>query len=348
MAKSKLSAKEMKYYTEYLNSLMGNQKKYKVYCLLGARGVGKSYAISKKMCTMHKKYGEMFKCYWIRIADTSAKALLRNKAQDLVDPDLYRSFGLSLSTKGPVVYNHGKEFCRVISLAGSGKFKGTAIYDKDFIASGGRIMIILDEMNLEITEKRTFDIPTAFLSVLETLIRMEYEGVTVFMIGNTAADANAILAKCFNFQPEPGKFGRYKLPRKSLIIDYQEPSEAYLDKHNQSLIGRMTTGDDVNYSNQQVVSTELIYKGRVRKPSFVIKFSRYHKDWFTVWDGKVIKKFHDETIKSYIAMRPYLNSQYSMDKAKGIIEIFDAQGFLFDNLSTQAYFSDELAKIRNR
>ena len=32
-------------------------------------------------------------------------------------------------------------------------------------------------MNLEITERKTFDIAAAFVSVLETLIRKEFDGV---------------------------------------------------------------------------------------------------------------------------------------------------------------------------
>lgn len=47
-------------------------------------------------------------------------------------------------------------------------------------------------------------------------------------------------------------------------------------------------------------------------------------------------------------MRPYLNGFYSVDRAKEIINIFDAQGFYFDNLATQAYFADELSKIRTK
>ena len=343
-----LSKDEMKFYTDYINSLMGNSKRYKIYCLLGARGVGKSYALSKKLCIQKAKYGDMVKAYWIRISDTSTKALLRNHAQDFIDPDLQRQYNLELSTKGPIIFNHGKEFCRCIALAGSGKFKGQAVYDKDFVKNGGRYFIVLDEMNLEITERKTFDIAAAFVSVLETLIRKEFDGVTLFLVGNTAADANVILSKLFNFQPEPGKFGRYKIPGKSLIVDYQAPSEAYMKMHAKSLIGHMNVADDASYSNQQIVSNELVFKGRVYKPSTIIKFSRYKKDWFTLWDGKVVKKFNEETIKTYVAMRPYLNSFYSVDRAKEIINIFDAQGFYFDNLATQAYFADELSKIRTK
>jgi hypothetical protein len=43
----------------------------------------------------------------MRISETSTKVLLANKADKLVDPDLYRKWDLDLSTKGMEVFNRG-------------------------------------------------------------------------------------------------------------------------------------------------------------------------------------------------------------------------------------------------
>lgn len=43
----------------------------------------------------------------MRISETSTKAMLANKADKLVDPDLKRKYNLDLTTKGMSVYNYG-------------------------------------------------------------------------------------------------------------------------------------------------------------------------------------------------------------------------------------------------
>jgi hypothetical protein len=68
---------------------------------------GKSYSITDFLCRRKHKLGDMCKNYWMRISETSTKVLLANKADKLVDPDLYRKWNLDLSTKGMEVFNRG-------------------------------------------------------------------------------------------------------------------------------------------------------------------------------------------------------------------------------------------------
>ena len=89
-----------------LQSIMGND--WAIFrIILGGRDTGKSYSVTDRMCKLKKKLGDDVKCYWLRISETSTKALLCNKADKLVDPDLKRKYELELTTKGNTVYNRG-------------------------------------------------------------------------------------------------------------------------------------------------------------------------------------------------------------------------------------------------
>ena len=62
-----------------VNSILGNQWAI-FYVILGARMTGKSYAITDFLCRQKQKLGENCKNYWMRISETSTKAMLANKA----------------------------------------------------------------------------------------------------------------------------------------------------------------------------------------------------------------------------------------------------------------------------
>ena len=67
------------------------------YAICGGRMTGKSYSVTDYICRRKKKHGDQVKAYWLRISETSTKALLANKARNLVDPDLVRKYGLELT-----------------------------------------------------------------------------------------------------------------------------------------------------------------------------------------------------------------------------------------------------------
>lgn len=324
------------------NSILGNDWAI-FYCIVGGRKTGKSYSVTDLICNQKKKKGKAVKCYWMRISETSTKAMLANKANKLVDPDLYRKYNLDLTTKGGEVYDHGKEFMSVYPLSQFGKLKGVGFYDKDF---DGEYIIVLDEFQLEQGEKRTsFDILYNFIGMCENLVRTTKTKVRVFLLGNTLEEASTIL-KAFNFLPE--KFGRFYLKSKRCVIDNLEPTEEYL-KDRKGSIADILGGDDMsNYTNTLKKDKELITKERCLKAQYIIKFSKSHKDWYTVYQNNIIRRYKGEgvTKANHIAMYPYLDTYYSLERRKGVIELYDARCYRFDSLITQAYFQGELSKLR--
>ena len=47
-------------------------------------------------------------------------------------------------------------------------------------------------------------------------------------------------------------------------------------------------------------------------------------------------------------MRPYLDSYFSREKKQTILDLYDSQALRFNSLITQAYFKDELSKVRKQ
>ena len=325
-----------------LSSILGNDWAI-FYCLIGGRMTGKSYSITDFLCKQKRRLGDNVRNYWMRISETSTKALLANKAKKLIDPDLVRKYDLELSTKGMEVFNRGKEFMEVIPLSQFGKLKGVGFYDKDF---KGWYNIVLDEFQLEEGEKRTsFDILYNFIGMCENIARTTKNRIRVFLVGNTLQEASSIL-KAFNFLPE--KFGRFKLKSKRCVIDNLEPTEEYLEDRKGSIADILGGGNMSNYTNALTKDLKLLDKGRVTYPQAIIKFSKDTNMWFTLWDRGVVKRYNNESLplSTDFAMKPYLNTFYSKERVQTIIDMFNARALKFDTLITQAYFTDSMKTIK--
>lgn len=337
---SRKKNKSARWYSDNLRSLLGHD-----WCMffgiLGGRMTGKSYALTDYLCRRKKKLGNNCKNYWLRISETSTKALLANKANKLVDPDLVRKYDLELTTKGMDVYDRGKLFMTVLPLSGMAKMKGVAFYDKDF---EGEINIVLDEFQLEQGEKRTsFDILYNFIGMVENIARTTKSKLRIFLVGNTLEEASSIL-KAFNFLPEG--FGRFKLKRKRCIIDNLEPTEEYL-KDRAGSAADILGGDSMsNYTNELKKDIALIDKSRRTSAKYLIKFSKSRAGCYVVWDKNIITRWKGQPIRNVVAMKPYLDNNYSADRKQQVFELFDARAFKFDTLITLSYFQDELQKIR--
>ena len=325
-----------------LNSLLGNDWAM-FYCICGSRMTGKSYALTDFLCRRKHNLGDMCKNYWLRISETSTKALLANKAQNLVDPDLQRKWDLELSTKGAEVYNHGKQFMTVLPLSQFGKLKGQAYYDKDY---EGEYNLVLDEFQLETGEKATsFSILYAFIAMIETIARTTKNKIRIFLVGNTLEEASTIL-KAFNFLPQ--SFGRFYLKSKKCVIDNIEPTEEYFKDREGSAADILGGKSMSNYSNELSKDVSMIYDGPLKTPTGLIKFSKDPSDWYAIWNGNVIRRYRKEQVgkDKIVAMWPGLDVPYSMEKRKMVVDLFNAKYWKFKNLIDQSYFKDALSAIQ--
>ena len=327
------------------------------YILLGGREAGKSYSVTDFFCRQFVNKGIPF--VWLRLTDKAAGKLLKNNAEKLVDPDLRRKYNLDLVTSGNNVYQVTKRakkdkdgrrkvvekklFARVYALSTFYNDKGS-IFDKDFLNDlNMRYNIAIDEFEREKGEKNTFDITYALVNQLENLVRSTKERTKIFFLGNTLEDASDILC-AFNFIPE--KFGIYKLKKKRCVIEYIEPSEAYL-KRRAGTIADILLPNASTFTNKINTDNTLIDKRMLTSPQKVIKFSKDKSHWYTLWNHSIIAKWNGEQ-KPVLAMRPYIDEVYSIDNVNAILMRFDMRGFAFRNLITFKQFQNELELLKPR
>ena len=325
--------------------------------LLGGREAGKSYQVIRFFVGQWIKFGRPF--YWLRLTEESKRKLLKNNAEKLIDPDIKRYFNIETVTSGDNVYvvtkrskpdKDGKTkilekklLCRVMALSTFYNDKGSGLFDNEFLNNPLMYYnIALDEMNREANERNSFDIVYAFVNQIENLIRSTKKKVRIICIGNTLEEASDLLC-AFNFIPET--FGRFKLKSKRAVIEYIEPSEAYLQRRK-GTVADILLPQSSTFTNKIKTDDALVFKGRRKKPSYIIKFSKESDHNFVCWDSKVIAKYHNETIKRTIAMRPYLDEIYVPEQVKNIYQIFDFRGFQFKDLITFKEFQKELALLK--
>lgn len=327
------------------------------YILLGGREAGKSYSVTDFFCRQFRNKGIPF--IWLRLTEAASRKLLQNNAEKLVDPDLRRKYDLDLVTSGNNVYHiikrsnpdkNGKTkiiekklFARVYALSTFYNDKGS-IFDKDFLNDPNmRYNIGVDEFEREKGEKNTFDITYSLVNQLENLVRSTKDRTRIFFLGNTLEDASDILC-AFNFIPE--NFGIYKLKSKRCVIEYIEPSEAYL-KRRKGTIADILLPTASTFTNKVNTDDTLVDKSPLITPKYVIKFTKNEKDWFTVWNSNIVSKYNGEK-KQVIAMRPYLDEVFSAEVQKQMITLFDTRSFTYRNLITFKQFQSNMELLKPR
>lgn len=327
------------------------------YILLGGREAGKSYSVTDFFCRQFRNKGIPF--IWLRLTEAASRKLLQNNAEKLVDPDLRRKYDLDLVTSGNNVYHvterskpdkNGKTkilkkklFARVYALSTFYNDKGS-IFDKDFLNDPNmRYNLGIDEFEREKGEKNTFDITYSLVNQLENLVRSTKERVKIFFLGNTLEDASDILC-AFNFIPE--NFGIYKLKSKRCVIEYIQPSEAYL-KRRKGTIADILLPNASTFTNKVNTDDTLVDKSPLITPKYVIKFTKNEKDWFTVWNSNIVSKYNGEK-KQVIAMRPYLDEVFSAEIQKQMITLFDTRSFTYRNLITFKQFQSNMELLKPR
>lgn len=362
---NKFRAKQLKMQNEWYNlrPVLGHANWALFYLLLGGREAGKSYSVTNFFVDQWKNKGIPFT--WIRLTEAASRKLLQNNAEKLVDPDLRRKYNLDLMTSGNNVYEvkrvekevvkkdgsieikkeivEKKLMARVYALSTFYNDKGS-IFDKDFLNDPAmRYNIAIDEFQREKGEKQTFDILYSLVNQLENLVRSTKERTKIFFLGNTLEDASDLLC-AFNFIPE--EFGIFKLKSKRAVIHNIEPTDAYKARRK-GTIADILLPTASTFTNKRETDTTLITKKRLVEPNYIIKFTKDRKDWFTVWDGNIIRKYNGEK-KPVIAMRPYLDEVFNTDIQKNMITLFDTRSLLFTNLITFKQFQKQVELLKPR
>ena len=322
-------------------ALLGNQWA-NWFVSAGARERGKTFTIQKFVLNcffnpLSPLYKQPF--YWMRLNDQAVKNMLMNNGAKMFEPILMRQFNLyGMKVKGDSVFIGNELLCRVYGLSTAYNNKGAAIFDAHNFKG---VNIIVDEVALERGQRRTFDVVYNLKMQIENIVRSERKNVRVFFMLNNTEECPELLAM-FGFIPV--EFGVYKLKRKHCVIDYIPNNAAYEKRRKNALANEIDTGTG-NFTNKIQRDLSLLYKKRLNKPSYIVKFSKDQSDWFTVWDKKIVCPYYGEKVDS-VAMRRYIDDYFNEMNRNTIIELNDVRAYYFKDILTQNLFYKNLEIIK--
>lgn len=333
------------------------------FVYIATRGVGKSVISVETAIQLARKYGyENVKCYYFRLTDLSIKAMLQNKAAKAIDPYLIDKYKLDISCKNNIIYDHGKPLIEFYPLVSAGsKGKGVNLYDCNYWKAPQKrfIVTIWDEFLMaDGVEKKSIGDPVEQYKIYREAIlrdaeRLPYNAVYNFLLANSVSECAAVTGALFNYIPNPNNFKITKLTRKHTVFWNVPVTKAYIDKRKKSYNADILDyNNDINYTNFVQRDLELIKdkRTRIRKLTNVIKFSKDKRNWFTVYDGKYIRRYKNECFKKdkSIAMKRYLDDTFNLYSVKNVIERFDARSFMYCDIMSQALFTTQLKLIKQK
>jgi hypothetical protein len=359
--------------SEYLSSrpMMGYDRRYVHFIFAGARGRGKSVLALDAPIASCKKYGyENNKIFFFRLSDMSIKALLQNKASNLIDPILIDKYKMEITRKANVVFDHGKKLLEVYSLASAAKMKGQALFDYNFLNNRpidpktGKpvkrfVWLILDEFQmaegLENKSAATRSTAALFKMYTEIITRdqqfLDYPAVRCIYLANTVSESSTFTSEMWGFYMPPGDFRIKKCPRKNAVFFNVPNSERYIEKRKASVMGSITDFEnDSNYSNQIAMDMKVIKpkKTRLMRVTYLIKFSKNPSDWFCLYDNKYLRKYRGESIKKdkVIAMRRHIDEVFNSALITDVFDRYDVKDYMYADIISMACFRARMSELK--
>ena len=322
-------------------ALIGNQWA-NWFIMAGARERGKTFSVQDFVLNKYFNpkspiYKEPF--YWLRLNDKAVQNMLMNNGAKMFEPILVRKYHLEgIKVKGDSIFIGKDLLCRVYGLSVAYNNKGAALFDAEKFKG---VNIIVDEVALEKGQRRTFDVVYNLKMQIENIVRSERKNVRVFFMLNNTEDCPELMAM-FGFIPI--EFGVYKLKRKHCVIDYIPNNAAYEKRRKNALANEIDTGTG-NFTNKIERDLSLLYKKRLTKPLYIVKFSKDQSDWFTVWENNVVCPYKGEKRRS-IAMKRYIDDSFIGEARDAVIEQNDVRAYRFKDILTQQLFYKNLEIIK--
>lgn len=331
-----------------LNSLLGYTWAM-YYVIAGGRETGKSFAASEFLITQWRQKHRRF--FWIRLSEASKDKLLQNNCDRLFNQMLRRKYKLETCRVGDDVYEvlerdeKGKikrkaKMGTVMALSEMAKDKGVEYFDAGYT---GWTNIVVDELVRERRERNTFDITYNLANQLENIVRSRKERVRILLICNMCSDIADVLPN-INFVPV--EYGRYKLKRYKMVFDYLPVTDAYRKRRDGAAANILLGMDDGNFNNEVRRDAATLFTGKLHKPTAIIKFSADKRDWFTLWDDRIVAKYKGEKISNVIAMRRHVEDVFMPERRDIILSKYDARRLFFKDLVSQALFVKMIKEIK--
>jgi len=233
--------------------MMSHSPIYKFFCTIGSRGRGKTFSgkrasikwVKSQIEQAMKSFNEndIRKFMWWRLTTDAVIKVIQNNGTKFFEKKLLRKYKIALKIVSQDIFfaktdivitsEDGEEslaWFHVGSIAAIQeyyKYKGNQLEEYD--------EIIMDELVRAKSERRTFDIPDAFINMIENVARTRLN-IRVRIFANAIGEMQEVKS-LFGFMPLPGRFGIYKLYHKRAIIEYLDDSKEWKDKQENTLAG---------------------------------------------------------------------------------------------------------------
>jgi hypothetical protein len=326
--------------------------------MCGGRGCGKTFSTQNYLLRRFFKHGEP--CVWMRLKESSTRKLMANDGHDFIDPGLIEKWKLAdkkIEVKGNSMYIDDKEFCRFLTISTFYQDKGIAGLNKtskmkkpDDPTAKAAITkavkkyksIVIDEFQLEKSERVTVDVVYGLVNQLETICRHDTDR-RIIMLGNTLEEAGDVLAECFKFIPD--KPGIHRLTNKRAVIWSIEDSDEFKKAREHSIAGILAP-EESTFTNTVHSDLDLITRKPIGKQTQIVRFSQ--TKYFTICGNVVTcQRVSDKSSLPTIVMRPYMPGYaYYKDRVKQIIEAAQQRQLMFDRLITLKLFMKEIQLIK--
>jgi hypothetical protein len=349
----------------YSNSyMMAHFPRYWYFLTIGSRGRGKTYSGKKyvikkfvKQMQTHKPNTTLRKFMWWRLTDGAVEKILENNGETFFERDLLDKYKIVVRVSNNDIFfalrsskNDDGEYDwmhvgKVGSIQSYYKNKGNQYTDYDDI--------IMDELVRAESEKRTFNIPKAFINSIENVCRKR-KGIRVMIYANAIGEMQEV-KELFGFMPFPGAFGVYKLHHKRAIIEYLDDSEDWKKEQAQTMAGvlqssseftnvhRSTTEDVEDYFIERRFATGKKHFASIliQRGIYIIVFS-WNKYYYIDTSNYINDK--DKLKNCYALDRTLVNSRfiYSAEFIKLIKQLWENASFRYASPIVYEWFRKAL------
>lgn len=254
--------------TEYYQNtwMMSHFPKFWYFMTIGSRGRGKTYEgkqysikyILRQLEDNTLDRSKLRKFMWWRLTNDAVEKVKENSGRDFFEKHLQEQYGIRVRiVNSDILFSLLSEDVedeedgikanwiavgKIASIQEYYKYKGNQLEEYD--------VIIMDELVRAESERRTFNIPKAFVNMIENVCRTR-TGIRVLIFANAIGEMQEV-KHLFGFMPLPGKFGVYKLYHKRAIIEYLDDSKEWKQEQAKTMAGVLRSGDATEFSNLHV------------------------------------------------------------------------------------------------
>ncbi len=193
---------------------------------------------------------------------------------------------------------------KIASIQEYYKYKGNQLNDYD--------TIIMDELVRAESERRTFNIPKAFINMIENVCRKR-KGVRVLIYANAIGEMQEV-KQLFGFMPLPGHFGIYKIYHKRTIIEYLDDSEEWKQEQSQTMAGVLQSSSEftnVHMDPMEDLEDFFIPRKLATGKSYFASIKIDRGLWL---DIHILKSYYYIDTDTYTSIKMHHSTRYALDK----------------------------------